>query len=212
MYLAAVLDKAEYKVEILDAFMANAPPRTMEDTIEVGMPYNQIKEEIQKRKPDIVGIANPFSTQIEHAKKVADIAKEVNPQTLTVVGGPHVTVVPKNFLAEAKNVDVAVVGEGEYTILDIVKAQSGDKGLSGILGIACRQNGEIQLNPPRPFLKNLDELPYPAYHLVDMEKYLNPVKIEYRSFKPRALAMITSRGCPHRCCFCSVNLHMGTAW
>jgi anaerobic magnesium-protoporphyrin IX monomethyl ester cyclase len=213
MYLAAVLDKAGYNVEILDAFMSNAPPRTMEDTVEVGMTYDSIKEEIQRRNPDVVGIANPFSTQIEHAKKVANIAKDVNPKILTVVGGPHVTVIPKEFLAEAKSVDVAVVGEGEYTMLDIAKAHEGKKAMADLKGIAFRrENGEVQLNQPRPFLMNLDELPYPAYHLVNMEKYLNPVKIEYRSFKPRALAMITSRGCPHRCCFCSVHLHMGKAF
>ena len=209
MYIAAVLDKAEFKVEILDAFMADSSFRTVEDTIEVGMPYDKIKEEIQKRKPDIVGIANPFSTQVEHAKKIADLTKEVDPEILTVVGGPHVTVVPEKFLEEAKNVDVAVIGEGEYTILDIAKSRGGTKKLSEVEGIAYHQDGKVTLTPPRAFLKNLDELPYPAYHLVDMEKYLNPAKIEYRSFKPRALAMITSRGCPHSCCFCSVHLHMG---
>jgi len=212
MYLAAVLDKADQKVEILDAFMAKAAPRTVGDIVEVGMTYDQIKDEIRTRKPDIVGVANPFSTQIDHAKRVADIVKEVNPETLTVVGGPHVTVVPQEFLTEAKNVDVAVMGEGEYTLPDIAKARQGAKRLRDVAGIAYRQEGEVKLNPPRPLIKNLDDLPYPAYHLVDMEKYLNPIKIEYRSFKPRALAMITSRGCPHGCCFCSVHLHMGTAF
>jgi anaerobic magnesium-protoporphyrin IX monomethyl ester cyclase len=209
MYIAAVLDKAGYQVEILDSFMADPSSRKVKDTMEVGMPYEQIKEEIQKRKPDIVGIANPFSTQVEHAKKVADIAKDVDPKIFTIVGGPHVTVVPKEFLEEAKTVDVAVIGEGEYTMLDIAKFCSGTQKIEEVQGIAYRQDEKVQLTPPRPFLKNLDELPYPAYHLVDMEQYLNPVKIEYRSFKPRALAMITSRGCPHRCCFCSVHLHMG---
>jgi anaerobic magnesium-protoporphyrin IX monomethyl ester cyclase len=209
MYIAAVLDRAEFKVEILDAFMADSSFRTVEDTLEVGMPYDKIKDEIQKRKPDIIGIANPFSTQVEHTKKIADIVKEVNPEILTVVGGPHVTVVPEKFLEEAKNVDIGVIGEGEYTILDIAKFCGGTKKLSEVEGIAYRQDGKVMLTHTRPLLKNLDELPYPAYHLVDMEKYLNPVEIEYRSFKPRALAMITSRGCPHSCCFCSVHLHMG---
>ena len=209
MYLAAVLDKSGYSVEILDSFMANSPPRTMGDTIEVGMPYEEIKEDIQRREPDIVGIANPFSTQIEHAKKVADIAKDVNPKILTTVGGPHVTVMPKEFLDEAKNVDLCVLGEGEYTMLDVAKYCEGDMEINEVEGIAYRQNGKPTLSTPRPFINNLDELPYPAYHLVEMEQYLNPVKIEYRSFKPRALAMITSRGCPHSCCFCSVHLHMG---
>ncbi len=209
MYIAAVLDKASYKVDILDAFMTGSSFRATEDTVEVGMSNEEIKEEIQRQKPDIVGIANPFSTQVEHAIKIADLAKEVNPKILTVVGGPHVTVVPEKFLSEARNVDIGVIGEGEYTILDIAKFCGGAKKLSEVEGIAYRQDEKVNLTPARPFLKNLDELPYPAYHLVDMERYLNPAKIEYRSFKPRALAMITSRGCPHSCCFCSVHLHMG---
>ncbi len=212
MYLAAVLDKARYEVEILDAFMANAPPRKTADTVEVGMPYDEIKAEIERRKPDVVGVANPFSTQIGHAKRVCDTAKEVNPDILTVVGGPHVTVVPESFLNEAKNADVVVTCEGEYTLLDLVKTREAGKPFAEVLGIAFRQEGKIRVNLSRPLIKNLDELPYPAYHLVNMEQYLNPAKIEYRSFKPRSLAMITSRGCPYRCCFCSVHLHMGTAF
>ncbi len=209
LYLAAVLDKASYKVEILDSFMANAIPRTMGDSIEVGLPYSDIKAEIQRIQPDIIGIANPFSTQVEHAIRVADVAKELNPKILIAIGGPHVTVMPKEFLEEAKNVDVCVIGEGEYTMLDLAKFCEGKKKIGEVEGIAYRQNGEVKLTAPRSFIRNLDELPYPAYHLVNMEQYLNPVKIEYRSFKPRALAMITSRGCPHSCCFCSVHLHMG---
>jgi anaerobic magnesium-protoporphyrin IX monomethyl ester cyclase len=212
MYIAAVLDKAGYKVEILDAFMSDASFRTSQDTIEVGMSSEKIKEEIRQREPDIIGIANPFSTQVEHAKKVADLAKEVNSEILTIVGGPHVTVVPEKFLGEANSVDIAVIGEGEYTILDLAKFRSGLKKLDEIEGIAYREQGKVKLTAQRAFLNDLDMLPYPAYHLVDMERYLNPKKIEYRSFKPRALAMVTSRGCPHNCCFCSVHLHMGRSF
>jgi anaerobic magnesium-protoporphyrin IX monomethyl ester cyclase len=131
---------------------------------------------------------------------------------LTVVGGPHVSAVPEESLSEAKNVDIAVLGEGEYTMLDVVKMYEGVKKAEDVPGIVCRNNGGIMRTSPRPFLKNLDELPYPAYHLVDMECYLNPEKIEYRSFKDRAISMITSRGCPFNCVFCSVHLHMGKAF
>jgi magnesium-protoporphyrin IX monomethyl ester (oxidative) cyclase len=209
MYTAAVLDKAGYKVEILDAFMTNSVFRKAGDTLEVGMPYGRIREEIQKRKPDIVGIANPFTCQVDNAVRVADIVKEVDPSILTVVGGPHVTVVPLEFLKEAKNVDIAVIGEGEYAMLDIISFFEGRIEISEVQGIAYRKDDAVVLNSPRPFIKNLDELPYPAYHLVNMEQYLNPKKIEYRSFKDRAISMITSRGCPFNCCFCSVHLHMG---
>jgi anaerobic magnesium-protoporphyrin IX monomethyl ester cyclase len=209
MYIAAMLDKAGYKVEILDAFMTDSSFLKIGDTLEVGMPYEKIREEIQKRKPDIVGIASPFTCQAENAVKVANIVKEVDPSILTVVGGPHVTVVPVEFLKEAKNVDIAVIGEGEYTMLDIASFFEGRKEISEVQGIAYRKDEAVVLNSPRPFIKNLDELPYPAYHLVNMEQYLNPKNIEYRSFKDRATSMITSRGCPFNCCFCSVHLHMG---
>jgi magnesium-protoporphyrin IX monomethyl ester (oxidative) cyclase len=212
MYIAAVLEEAGYEAEILDAFMTDVSVRKVGDSAEIGMTYDRIAEEIRRRKPDIVGISNPFTCQAEHAAKVADIVKEIDSDVPTVVGGPHVSAVPEEFLSEAKNVDIAVMGEGEYTMLDIVKMHEGEKKAEEILGIACRKNHRIVLTPPRPFLENLDELPYPAYHLVDMESYLNPEKIEYRSFKERAISMITSRGCPFNCVFCSVHLHMGKAF
>ncbi len=209
MYVAAVLEKSGYKTEILDAFQTDFPFRKLGDVTGVGMPYGRISDEIQRRKPGIVGIANPFTCQVEHAIKVADIVKEIDPSILTVVGGPHVTVVPVEFLQEAKNVDIAVIGEGEYTMLDIARFFEGSKKISDVQGIAFRKNEKVVLNSRRPFIKDLDELPYPAYHLVDMEQYLSPKKVEYRSFQDRALSMITSRGCPFNCNFCSVNLHMG---
>jgi magnesium-protoporphyrin IX monomethyl ester (oxidative) cyclase len=138
--------------------------------------------------------------------------KEIDSDVPTVVGGPHVSAVPEEFLSEARNVDIAVMGEGEYTMLDIAKMHEGEKTAEEILGIAYRLNHRIVVTPPRPFLEDLDELPYPAYHLVEMESYLNPEKIEYRSFKDRAISMITSRGCPFNCIFCSVHLHMGKAF
>ncbi len=209
LYVAAVLDKAGYEVEILDAFMKDSSFRSIGDTTEIGMPYGRIKDEIRQRKPDIVGIANPFSCQAEHAIRVANIAKKLDPNILTVVGGPHVTTVPVEFLQEAKNVDIVVIGEGEYAMLDIARYAEGLKKIGEIQGIAHRKDGKVVLNSPRPLINNLDELPYPAYHLVDMEQYLAPGKIEYRSFKDRAISMVTSRGCPFNCCFCSVHLHMG---
>ena len=209
LYIAAVLDKAGYKAEILDAFITDFSFRKIGDIIEVGMPYGRIMEEIRRRKPDIVGVTNPFTCQVENAIRVADIVKEIDPNILTVVGGPHVTAVPVEFLEEAKNVDIAVIGEGEHTMLDIARFFEGYKKISDVQGIAYRKDGTVVMNSPRPFIKDLDELPYPAYHLVEMEQYLDPEKIEYRSFKDRAIPMITSRGCPFNCSFCSVHLHMG---
>ena len=208
MYIAAVLKSADYKVEILDAFM-DAAIQKNGDTLNVGMPFEQIKQEIRVRKPEIVGISGPFTCQIENSIKISNLTKEVDSSILTVMGGPHVTLVPKEFLEEAKDVDVAVLGEGEYAMLDIAQAFEGKKQLNTVQGIAYRQDEKVVINPSRKLIENLDVLPYPAYDLVNMERYLNPKKIGYRSFQNRAISMITSRGCPFNCCFCSVHLHMG---
>lgn len=212
MYIASVLEKGGYQAEILDAFMIDSSLRKIGDSSEMGMAYERIAEEIQRRNPDIVGISNPFTCQAEHAAKVAEIVKGIDPDVPTVVGGPHVSAVPEEFLSEAKKVDIAVMGEGEYAMIDIAKMYEGEKRAEDIPGIAYRRNDGPARTSPRPFLKNLDELPYPAYHLVDMERYLNPTNIEYRSFKDRSISMITSRGCPFNCVFCSVHLHMGKAF
>jgi len=209
MYVAAVLDKAGYAVEILDAFMADVAPKKDGDTLTVGLSFSQIEAEVHHRKPDIVGISGPFTSQVDNALKVSEIVKKVNSNILTVVGGPHVSTVPEAFLKEATAVDIVVIGEGEYALLEIVEFFEGKKILSNILGIAYRQEGCVIVNDRRPFLENLDELPYPAYHLINMEYYLTNKNIGYRSFQNRAISMITSRGCPFNCCFCSVHLHMG---
>ena len=192
----------------MDAFI-EATFQQNQETTTVGMPFDSLKQKINAIKPDIVGIAGPFTCQIENALKVSDAVKEINLNILTVMGGPHVTLVAKEFLEEAKNVDIAVIGEGEYAMLEIVQAFQNKTSFDNILGIAYRQNGRITVNPPRVPMENLDQLPYPAYNLVNMEKYLNPKKIGYRSFQNRAMSMITSRGCPFNCCFCAVHLHMG---
>lgn len=119
LYVGAVLEKSGYRAEILDAFHTDFPFRKIGDVTEVGMLYGRIGDEIRRRKPDIVGIANPFTCQVENAVKVADVVKEIDPSILTVVGGPHVTVVPTEFLEEAGNVDIAVIGEGEHTMLTL---------------------------------------------------------------------------------------------
>jgi anaerobic magnesium-protoporphyrin IX monomethyl ester cyclase len=209
MYIAATLKKAGYMVEILDAFMAGSIFDRTEDTETVGMPFERIKQEIQERKPDIVGIAGPFTCQMENSLRVSRLAKEVSPSILTVVGGPHASIAPEEVLIREKSVDVVVMGEGEYAMVEVAGFFEGKKTLTQVLGIAYRENGTVTVNQRRPFIEDLDQLPYPAYELVDMEHYLSPENISYRSFQDRAISMVTSRGCPFNCCFCAVHLHMG---
>ncbi len=213
LYIAAMLDKAGYEVKILDALIDNSPPRREGDAKHVGMPWDKMKEEIRRSQPDMVGITCPFSTQADNAIKVAQIVKEISPQISVIVGGPHASAIPTQFLKEAGAIDVVVRGEGEQTMLDIVEHYLGMREIPEIKGIAHRRDGEVILNSAGDFITYLDGLPLPAYHLIDMEKYLNPGHLRYRAPKfLREIPMITSRGCPFNCVFCSIHLHMGKRW
>jgi magnesium-protoporphyrin IX monomethyl ester (oxidative) cyclase len=213
MYIAATLEEHGYETEILDTLIGDFKLQKIGDSKHYGMPLEKIKEKIRQSNTDIVGITNPFTAQVDNAIKVSEIVKDTDTEIPTVVGGPHVVVRATQFLKDAKNVDIAVIGEGEYTMLDIMKYYEGKADISKIQGIAYRKGDTVTLNPKRPFIKNLDKLPFPAYHLVDMKRYLNPKRIRYRSTKYlREISMITSRGCPFNCIFCSIHLHMGKAW
>lgn len=212
LYMAAVLEKNGHEVKVYDSLIENPSLRKIaEGLYHFGSSWNDIKKEIETEKPSIVGIANQFTEQMKNAIKIAEIAKSVNKSILTVVGGNHSTVAPEEFLG---HIDVACRGEGEYAMLDLADGKS----LSRIDGISYHYKGKIKTNKPRKWIMNLDELPFPAYHLIDMERYFDAVKkgMETRpdqfAMSERQISLITSRGCPYNCLFCSIRLNMGQVW
>lgn len=220
MYIAAVLEKNSIPVKIFDSLISNTTEiiKTPEYTYH-GVSDDYLKKIIDKEKPDIVGIANPFTSQIESTIKVARLVKEINSNIFTVVGGPHFAVLGKQFLEENENVDVAIIGEGEIAMLELVKALNDKRPYDNIKGLIFRSkksqnNIEIKSNNPE-FINNLDDLPFPTYHLIDIERYFYFLKKGLSSRPNRykdAISMITSRGCPYNCIFCSIHLHMGKLW
>ncbi len=120
-------------------------------------------------------------------------AKAIDKNMKVIIGGPHTSVTVKDVLNES-GADIAVIKEGEMQLKDILSGVP----LENILGIAFKKGEEYTINPERPFLENLDELPIPAYDLFELKEYMD-----------KKLPMVTSRGCPHRCVFCSIFLTMG---
>jgi len=224
LYIASMLEENGYEVEIFDCridFDASDLLNTYKNRNYVEKHWlTEFKKVIQEKKPDVIGITNQFTAQILNAIKAAEAAKEVNRDILTIVGGPHASVSPESFLKLSSVIDIVVRGEGEYVILDILNTYNGKKSLQKIKGIAYRnQNGEIVINEAGKLILNLDDLPYPAYYLSHLEKYFKAQesgfevrgRYNYPSSE-RCLPMITSRGCPYRCIFCSIHLHMGRKW
>ncbi|RLG82947.1 MAG: B12-binding domain-containing radical SAM protein [Thermoprotei archaeon] len=192
-YIAAVLEKFGHKVKIIDT-----------PTLEIDS--REWINEVKSWKPDVVGISilTPTAPKGYMAAKLAK--EELGEDTIVIAGGPHTTY----MYAEAlnNNMDIVVRGEGEYTTLELVNALEKhglNKGvLTKIKGIAFKDdNGEVIVTSSRPFIEDLDELPWPARHLLPMDKYTlfgKPIKVAH---------VMASRGCPYGCMFCITSYYWG---
>jgi len=188
-YLASMI-KDEHDVAIIDSIVEN-------------LNFEMARKKIKKFDPDVIGITSTTS-MIPDAYKVANIAKEINENVKIVIGGPHVTFLPEKTMEECKSIDFVVRGEGEITFKELMGALEKEKDLEGIKGLTFRKDGRIINNLPRELIKNLDELPLPSYELLPMEKYqADGIKFG---------TVMTSRGCPFNCAFCSSSLQFGKRW
>ena len=172
-YIAAVLEENGYEVDILDALaLGNDQIENLADgTVRVGLTEQQIKEHISNYAPDIIGVSCIFSAQERDHLRIARFAKEVCPAAIVVCGGAHATVSPESLLRD-KNIDLVVKGEGERTVLELVKCIEAGDNYKHITGTITRNgDGSIVHNPPREGIADLNTLPFPARHLLPMEKY-----------------------------------------
>lgn len=201
-YLASYLERANHKVRIIDSIILKY---TIDD----------IKRDLKQFDPDVLGISvtTPF---FNNTKSIIEIAKEHNPNCLIVLGGPHPTVKPKETLELSPDIDVVVRGEGELTFTELVDSFENRKNFFNIRGISFQSNGRIIENIDRPLIENLDSLPFPAYHLLPMEKYKIKEKIRNIGLVGKQnqpyCTIQTIRGCPYNCSFCASRLLWGKTY
>lgn len=184
LYIAAVLEQAGETVACIDAA---AERLNVEKTV----------RRVEEFKPDIIGIGS-FTVTFETTRMLGKRLKEAMPNVPIVLGSYHVTLVPELAMADSA-FDVGVIHEGEHTMLDLIEHYRGRKTLEDIPGIVFRTSNGLHHTPHRKVFRNLDELPFPARHLVPPNIY-KPIPVDEHDF-PK-FAMITSRGCPHACAFC----------
>ncbi len=226
LYLAAVLKERGDEVAVYDAMVHGDLCKlngrrgpNMQDRVHFGASWAEIEKAISDFRPDLVGINNPYSEYVDQAVEVARIARRAVPTAKIVVGGPHVTAFPSEFLESCPEADIVALGEGEATIVELAKWVEGETKLDDVAGVAYRGTDGVAVRPRKSYILSLDEIPYPAYDLIDMERYFELERAGYRNRlgyaypgSERAATVITSRGCPYRCVFCSIHQHAGRRW
>ncbi|NUM69018.1 B12-binding domain-containing radical SAM protein [candidate division KSB1 bacterium] len=157
-----------------------------------GLPWEDIRERIRRSGADVIGISSLFTPFYREALRVAALAKEIDRSRPVILGGAHVNACPAQVLADP-NVDFILLGEGERTLPELVTALRDDRlaALAGLRGVGYKVNGSLRL----------PSLPLPARELIDAERY--------RLGRQRMTMLITSRGCPYHCTFCSIFLTAG---
>lgn len=188
-YIAAYLEKSGYRVRIFDFDVEDLTPEGL-------------LREFQNTGVRAAGISTTtptIMTAIDIAGRIKNACKDI----LVIAGGPHATALPEETLKRSK-IDIIVRGEGEITCLEILKRLDSGKGLEGLEGVSFKKDGSIVHNLDRPLLERLDHLPFPARHLLKMERYKTNNYLE--AYGDRFANIMGTRGCPYRCSFCGQDI------
>ncbi|NLD65842.1 MAG: radical SAM protein [Crenarchaeota archaeon] len=189
-YLGSVIEKAGHKVTVIDCQAEK-------------LTYETFKERIAQTVSDVIGVT-ATTLLYKSAMKLVDISKQTQPYSITILGGSHGTFWDENALKEYPNLDIVVRREGELTIVELLNKIENNLDISGVLGITYRKGSKLIRNEDRPFIENLDSLPFPAHHLLPLEKLKHNGKILF--------PLVSSRGCVYWCDFCSTVRMFGRGY
>jgi anaerobic magnesium-protoporphyrin IX monomethyl ester cyclase len=173
--------------------------------------WKGLENHIESYQPDIVASSALATCNTYVAARTLEAAKRVNPDVLTVAGGQHFTATAQESLETYPEIDVIIRGEGEQTLVELAQATSRNSSLSRIRGISFRHNEKVLHNPPQPLIENLNELPLPGYHFV--EDVIHKYHFTVMAGPKAGYALVEgSRGCQHRCSFCTQWRHWQGIW
>ncbi len=194
MYMAAVAEGVGFEARIED-YSAEIKSKEQKAknrlTIQPSNPLTLVKTHLEEFKPDYL-ILNVATTTLESDLSVLTTAKEICPNIVTIAKGAHFLTQNTDVLYKHKDLDLVIVGEAEETLKEILEG----KDYPEIKGLCYRDGFVAKYTGKRPFIKDLDSLPFPARHLVDNQKFRRP-----DNNKVQAIIKV-SRGCPHHCFFC----------
>ena len=185
-YLAGALEKEGIEVQILDFLVTRYRPQ-------------KLRQKLEEYRPKLVGVTC-VTLNYPLAARMLKVCKEFDSGIVTVIGGPHASFTSEETLTRAPWIDAVAIGEGERTLVELARAVAGGSDFGHIAGLAFTDSGSVVKTEPRSRIEDLDELTLPARHLLPLSRY-------------RALGVpctvITSRGCPYGCIFCSAHRMFG---
>lgn len=213
MYLASYLRKYKVETKIFELGVFEMEDvKIQKDRIRFGISDKEIRQIIKKENPKIIGITSMYSIYYRDVMEIARTIKKYDKNIKVVIGGNHPSSYFKYVLKD-RDIDFVVIGEGELTFLELSRAiLAGKKNFSAIKGIAFYKNKKIVATEPRPLIKNLDEVPFPARDMIDLAKYSAPAKNSPYIMRHPISTIITSRGCPQKCVYCTVKAVWGRTW
>ncbi|MFC1708956.1 B12-binding domain-containing radical SAM protein [Candidatus Omnitrophota bacterium] len=193
--LASAVRNAGYETTLIDA-------TNLEYSIE------ETVDRVLAEKPEYVGIST-VTLSIDKSAEVARLLKQKNRDVKIIVGGAHLSSVPEETMVSFPHFDVGVIGEGEETIVDLLKVLENNIGLGNVKGIIYREGDKVRRTENRPLLKDLDCLSMPAWDLLgdNMADFYRPSAPSY--IRLPSTTIVTSRGCPRNCIFCNSKAIFG---
>ena len=205
-YIAAVLEEKGHTVRIVDCVAAGYATESNwgDGRRYYGLSRTEIIANIVDFKPQLIGISCLFSTVANIVIEIAAICKRQLKNVKVVLGGTHPTVFAEKIAAE-EVVDYVIKGEGEHALLQLVEHLYKQRSLDAVSNLFCYKSG-VAYSTKRSFIDDLDALPRPARHLLDLEKYIEIGRMHGENGSGvRATTLITSRGCPFDCVYCSIH-------
>lgn len=227
-YIAANLLKHEFDVEVLDILAEGYDQQRFDDPfITYGLTIEQTLERVRNAQPDVIGISVLFSNRAKESLEIAEALKREFPEVKIVLGGQHPSGLPLEMMKRPQ-IDFVLVGEADTSMVQLLYGLNGHGPLEEVPGLYYRKDGEVATTTSRDkavvagegwnyfYLKDfpspkLDDLAYPAWHLFPMDKYWHSeVRVGGGDImRERFAVMMSTRGCPHTCEFCTSPLLSG---
>lgn len=205
-YLASVVEDLGIDVKIVDCLVLgwDQEEEVGADIIRVGLSDKEIVAIIEQFDPDVVGISCMFSRQHRIYHHILRIVKSTKPDCITIAGGAHVTVCPDDVLNNPA-CDFVIMGEAENSFREFLLAIIRGNELDQVDGLGWKENDALLINRKGKWLTDLDSISFPAYHLMELDRYFGLEASHGRRHRTRFCPIMTSRGCPARCTFCSAK-------